>query len=102
MALAGPPRSYEKELPPRLFSHQCVEILRKLKRNNLCSLVTISRHRCGQRGVSLCRTPRVASPRCPYPSSTPDACYRELRRIPLPRTPVSKGARRTGCTLARL
>src|SRR5215212_2857182 len=27
MALAGPPRSYEKELPPRLFSHQCVERL---------------------------------------------------------------------------
>src|SRR5215212_4883574 len=25
MALAGPPRSYEKELPPRLFSHQCLE-----------------------------------------------------------------------------
>jgi hypothetical protein len=22
MALAGPPRSYENELPPRLFSHQ--------------------------------------------------------------------------------
>src|SRR5215212_5900819 len=25
MAVAGPPRNHEKELPPRLFSHQCVE-----------------------------------------------------------------------------
>jgi hypothetical protein len=25
MALGGPPRSHENELPPRLFSHQCVE-----------------------------------------------------------------------------
>src|SRR5215216_3504638 len=25
MVLAGPPRSHEKELPPRLFSHQCLE-----------------------------------------------------------------------------
>src|SRR5215211_5782426 len=25
MALGGPPRSYKKELPPRLFSHQCLE-----------------------------------------------------------------------------
>jgi hypothetical protein len=27
MALAGPPRRYENELPPRPFSHQCVEKL---------------------------------------------------------------------------
>src|SRR5215208_6538664 len=25
MALARPPRNHEKELPPRLFSHQCLE-----------------------------------------------------------------------------
>jgi hypothetical protein len=25
MANAGPPRSHENELPPRLFSHQCLE-----------------------------------------------------------------------------
>jgi hypothetical protein len=25
MALGGPPRSHENELPPRLFSHQCME-----------------------------------------------------------------------------
>src|SRR5688500_16296224 len=25
MALAGPPRSHENKLPPRLFSHQCLE-----------------------------------------------------------------------------
>jgi hypothetical protein len=27
MALAGPPRSHENELSPRLFSHQCLEKL---------------------------------------------------------------------------
>src|ERR687897_752635 len=27
MALAGPPRSHENELSPRLFSHQCLERL---------------------------------------------------------------------------
>ena len=26
MARQGPPRSYENELPPRLFSHQCLEV----------------------------------------------------------------------------
>src|SRR5829696_8671471 len=37
--------------------------------------------------------PRIAPSRCPNPSSTPDACYRELLRIPLLRTPVNKGRR---------
>ena len=32
MALGGPPRSHENELPPRLSSHQCVERLLLLPR----------------------------------------------------------------------
>jgi len=40
-----------------------VEILRKLERNNLCSLVTIPRHECGQRVANLMPETRSAPPR---------------------------------------
>src|ERR671913_1539706 len=44
---------------------------------------------------SFCITrPCIAPPRCPNPSSTPEACYRELRRIPIPRTSVNKGKKK--------
>src|SRR5215203_1642923 len=57
--------------------------LRKLERHNLCPLATIPRHRCGQRVYNCGQKPCIAPPRCPKLPSTPDACYRELRRIPI-------------------
>src|SRR5215204_7273365 len=68
--------------------------LRKLERHNLCPLATIPRHRCGQRVYNCGQKTCIAPPRCPKLPSTPDACYRELRRILLPRTPVNKDKKR--------
>src|SRR5215213_8605411 len=64
--------------------------LRKLERHNLCPLATIPRHRCGQRVYNCGQKPCIAPPRCPKLPSTPDACYRELRRILIPRTSLNK------------
>src|SRR5215203_6054729 len=65
--------------------------LRKLERHNLCPLATIPRHRCGQRVYNCGQKPCIAPPRCPNPSSTPDACYRELPRTLLLRRWLNKG-----------
>src|SRR5215213_5079588 len=64
--------------------------LRKLERHNLCPLATIPRHRCVQRVYNCGQKPCIAPPRCPNPLSTPDACYRELRRILITRSRVDR------------
>src|SRR5918995_4931774 len=71
-----------------------VEILRKLERNNLCSLVTIPRHECGQHDTNGGQKPRVAPSRCLKALSGWGDCYRELPRILIPRTSVNKGKRK--------
>src|SRR5918994_1255510 len=44
---------------------------------------------------SFCITrPCIAPPRCPNPSSTSEACYRELLRKLIPRNRVNKGKKR--------
>jgi len=65
-------------------------ILRKLERNNLCSLGTVSRHEKRERSRNSNPNPKCETGFAFSAGQTRRACYRELRRIPIPRTRVNK------------
>lgn len=64
MALAGPPRSHENELPPRLFSRQCLEVWFSEAPHSLFSSAGKLLAPLGRRWLHLAPTHAVYFGRC--------------------------------------